>query len=160
MKKTVFKEIIIAMLLCLIFILLLALILYNYVPANKTLPEKISYNTPEKISKELKESNEADEDDVILTYEIDNSDMDNYERINSYNPGKSNPFSSFETQSDGTVVTNPSSSSNGKSAESVSGSTSSNGTTPTVGSSSNSNNNEKNSNNGGEPGYYNYKNGK
>ena len=155
MNKKVFKEIVIAMLLCLIFILLLALILYNYVPANKTLPEKISYNNQEKIAEELKQSNETEEDEVILTYEIDNSDMNNYEKINSYNPGKSNPFASLQTQSDGTVVTNPSSSTTAKSGETVSGSASSNGVTPATGSSSNSD-----SNNGGQPGYYNYKNGK
>ena len=155
MNKKVFKEVVIAMLLCLIFILLLALILYNYVPANKTLPEKISYNTPEKIAEELKQSNEAEEDEVILTYEIDNSDMNNYERTKSYNPGKSNPFGSIKTQDDNTTVTNPSTGSTAKSGESVSGSVSSDGVTPATGSSSNSD-----SNNGGQPGYYNYKNGK
>ena len=106
-KNSVFKEIIFALLLCLLILLVLALILYNYVPANKTLPDKISYTTPTSISRELASGAGEDEERVILTYEVDATDMNNYEDTNNYNPGKPDPFRRFEILEDGTIVTNP-----------------------------------------------------
>ncbi len=188
MNKKVFKEVIIAMLLCLAIILVLGVVLYSYVPANKTLPDKVAYTTPENVEDELTTSSGADTDEIVLTYEVDNSDMNNYENVNSYNPGKSNPFTRFLELEDGTIITNPkqgvdsskadstsqaqsgssTGSSSNASGSTTSGTASTTGTTPaTVGGSSSGGSNASNSgssntgtNNGGQPGYYNYKNGK
>lgn len=107
MNKKVFKEVIIAMLLCLAIILVLGVVLYSYVPANKTLPDKVAYTTPERVEDELTTASGADTDEIVLTYEVDNSDMSNYENINSYNPGKSDPMKPFQQTKDGTIITNP-----------------------------------------------------
>ena len=48
MAKNIIKEIIIMLLLCLAIILILGVILYEYVPSNKILPEEVSYVTPKK----------------------------------------------------------------------------------------------------------------
>lgn len=104
MKNSKFKEIIIALLLCLAIMLVLALLLYNYVPSTKTLPEKVAYTTPQKVRDELVAASDLDEDQIILTYEVDGSDMANYENINDYNPGNANPFGVFEKDGDGNVV--------------------------------------------------------
>lgn len=99
MAKKVIKEIIIMLLLCLAIILVLGVLLYEYVPSNKIIPEEVSYTTPQEVQEELSKSEDVENDQVILTYSIDATDLNNYERINSYVPGKTNPFSSYNTSS-------------------------------------------------------------
>ena len=53
MAKKVIKEIIIMLLLCLAIILILGVLLYEYVPSNKIIPEEVSYTTPEEVKEEL-----------------------------------------------------------------------------------------------------------
>ena len=99
MTKKVIKEIIIMLLLCLAIILVLGVLLYEYVPSNKIIPEEVSYTTPADVQEELNKSENLENEQVILTYSIDATDLNNYERINSYVPGKTNPFSSYDTSS-------------------------------------------------------------
>lgn len=130
MAKNIIKEIIIVLLLCLAIILILGVLLYEYVPSNKVIPEKVSYVTPEKVKEEL---NKADSANIITTYEynVEASDLNNYKRVSDYVPGKQNPFSSYnagQTQTTGGENTSTGSSST------------------TTGNSSNSANNNSNSN--------------
>lgn len=97
MKKDVIKEIFIVVLLGFLIILLLGVILYDYVPANKEIPAEISYSTPQNVKSELQSGDGVDEDKVILTYKIDKTDLYNYQRVNDYKPGKTNPFSTYKT---------------------------------------------------------------
>ena len=53
MTKNIVKEMIIFLLLALAIILILGVLLYKYVPANKIIPEKVSYTTPENVKTEL-----------------------------------------------------------------------------------------------------------
>lgn len=94
MTKNIVKEIIIILLLCLAILLLLGILLYEYVPMNKTIPNTEAYSTPSNVKAELKEENANG--DLIQTYEINNSDLDDYKRIQNYKPGKADPFSSYE----------------------------------------------------------------
>ena len=130
MAKNIIKEIIIVLLLCLAIILILGVLLYEYVPSNTVIPEKVSYVTPEKVKEEL---NKADSANIITTYEynVEASDLNNYKRVSDYVPGKQNPFSSYnagQTQTTGGENTSTGSSST------------------TTGNSSNSANNNSNSN--------------
>lgn len=100
MSRKVFKEIVIAMLLCIAIILVTALALYNYAPSNKELPAKVAYTTPDEVEEELADSTGGEA--VVLTYEVNGTDMSNFERTNSYNPGKTNPFEDFETEEEET----------------------------------------------------------
>lgn len=104
MAKTVIKEIIITLLLCLAIMLILGILLYNYVPMNKTIPNPVSYTTPENVKQELAEVNGVDESKIIMTYEVDSDDLNNYKRIQNYKPGKANPFSSYETTETNTTT--------------------------------------------------------
>lgn len=97
MTKKVIKEISIILLLCLAIILVLGVLLYEYVPSNKIIPEEISYTTPEEVKEEISKGENVEDEQVILTYSIDATTLNNYERINTYVPGKPNPFSSYET---------------------------------------------------------------
>ena len=112
----IIKEIIIMLLVCLITMLILAIGLYKYIPNRKAVPEVVTYTASEDV-KDLLEDNidkKSDSDDVILTYEVTASDLTGYQSINTYVPGKSNPFAaaSSSTSNDGN---NNSSSNNGDS---------------------------------------------
>lgn len=97
MAKKIVKEIIIVLLLILAIMLVLGIILYEYNPVSKTLPNIVSYSTPEEAKKELAETGDVEEEQVIMTYEVDQTDLNNYKKIQGYKPGKANPFSSYET---------------------------------------------------------------
>ena len=81
MAKDILKEVIIILLLTLAIILILGLLLYEYVPANKIIPEKVSYTTSEDVKKELETDSNVDDTEVIITYQIDSTDLTNYRRI-------------------------------------------------------------------------------
>lgn len=97
MAKTIIRETIIILLLCLAIILILGVVLYNYVPSNKIVPEQVSYTQTEEIKKAIEESS-VENSQVILTYEIDETDLNNYEKVRDYKPGKTNPFSSYQKE--------------------------------------------------------------
>lgn len=135
-SKSIIKEIIIMLLLCLAIILILGVLLYEYVPSNKIIPEEVAYTTPEDVKQEISKGEGVDDEQVIMTYSVDSTDLKNYERINTYVAGKPNPFSSYqETQSEQNTTNGTStgsSSSTGTSGTSQGGSTTS-GSTPTSG---------------------------
>ena len=138
MAKNVIKEIIILLLLCLAIILLLGILLYEYVPMSKTVPNPVSYTTQEDVQQELASSSDVDNSQIILTYEVDSTDLNNYERINDYQPGKANPFSSYETSGENTTTNGSatggnSTSSGSSSSNSNNTNTSSSGNTTTSG---------------------------
>ncbi len=141
MAKNIIKEIIIMLLLCLAIILVLGVLLYEYVPSNKIIPDEVSYTTPENIKEELSKSDGVDDEQVILTYSIDATDLNNYERINTYVAGKPNPFSSYDTSSSSGEDTEQNGSSNGSSSKNP-------GTSNSSGSSNNSGSSGSNSNSG------------
>ena len=126
MAKSIAKEIIITLLLCLAILLVLAVLLYSYIPNNKTIPELVSYTAPQE-AKQVLEETDIDSSQVILTYEINSSDLSTAQRTNDYNPGKVNPFSTYKVEqqpTDGgtssTPGTSPKSSTSGNSSSSSS----------------------------------------
>lgn len=143
MAKKVIKELIISLLLCLAIILLLGILLYEYIPMAKTVPNPVSYNTPDNVKQELANSENVDEEQIIMTYEVDSNDLNNYKRIQDYKPGKANPFSSFETTGTNTTTGN---SSNGTS--SSNGNSTNNAGTSNSGSQNNGTTNEGNTSGG------------
>lgn len=95
MLNKIVKEIIILLLLILIVILISAIFLYNYIPTNKVVPEKVSYITPGKVQEELKAEAEEGTTEVVMTYNIDSTDLNNYKKTQDYVPGKKNPFAAL-----------------------------------------------------------------
>ena len=116
-------------------ILILGVLLYEYVPSNKIVPDEVSYTTPASVQEELSKSEDVENDEVILTYSVDSTDLDNYERINTYVPGKPNPFSPYTETTTSGEDTIPNGSSTGASGNTNSGSsTGTNNTTSSGGS--------------------------
>ena len=96
--KNIIKEIIIVLLLILAIILRLGILLYEYVPNNKIIPQQVSYTTPENVKEELSTSENVDDSQVIMTYEVTATDLTNYKKTKDYVSGKKNPFESIESQ--------------------------------------------------------------
>ena len=146
MAKNVIKEIIIILLLCLAIILVLGVLLYEYVPMTKTIPNPVSYTVPEGVEEELQDTS----DDVLMSFansseQIDSTELNNYERINNYQPGKADPFSSYQEQTTSSTngentTTGNSSTGNSSTGNSGSASTNSNSGTSSSSSSSSSSN--------------------
>lgn len=100
--KNIIKEIIIVLLLILAIILILGILLYEYVPNNKIIPQQVSYTTPENVKEELSTSENVDDSQVIMTYEVTATDLTNYKKTKDYVSGKKNPFESIESQNNTT----------------------------------------------------------
>lgn len=92
MTKNIIKEIIIILLLTLAIILVLGVLLYEYVPANKIIPEKVSYTTPEEVKTELETDVSESDEELYIDYHIDATQIRNYQKIQEYVPGRKNPF--------------------------------------------------------------------
>ena len=95
----IIKEIIMLLLVCLVALLLLAVVFYEFIPTRKNVSEVSSYKDTAKISELL--SDDIDKN-VILTYEegeyeVTSSDLKNYEVAEKYVPGKANPFAPPES---------------------------------------------------------------
>lgn len=97
MVKNVLKELIIILLLTLAIILLLGVILYDYVPMNKVIPEKVSYIASEEVRQISSEINEKKEEIPITSYTVTSTDLKNYKRVNDYTAGRKNPFAAVES---------------------------------------------------------------
>ena len=143
MAKSIIKEIIIVLLLCLAIMLILGILLYEYVPITKTLPNEVSYTTPDNVKQELLSSSDVDDTQVIMTYEVNQEDLNNYRRVQDYVPGKANPFSSYESTDTNNDNNSSSNNNNNSSSNNSNGGSSSS-------SSSTSNNNNDSSSSGGQ----------
>ena len=92
--KTIFKEIVIILLLILAIILVLGIFFYDYIPMNKVVPKIEPYEAPKNIKEELVESVEEKEEEMVpIVREINSSDLNLYEKTKDYQKGKVNPFS-------------------------------------------------------------------
>ena len=125
MNKSIAKEIIIGLLLCLAILLVLAILLYGYIPNNKLIPELVAYTTPEEAKEVLKET-QVDTSKVILTYEVNGSDLSTAQKTNSYKAGKVNPFSSYISENENNTDGTTNNSNTGESAENQSNSSETN----------------------------------
>lgn len=97
MVKTIVKETGIVILLVIAIILILAIVFYDYVPNNKTIPIKPqAYEFSDDIKAELEENIDEGQN-IIKTYYIDEIELDNYESTSDYNKGKPNPFADTST---------------------------------------------------------------
>lgn len=99
MAKTIFKEIMIILLICIAIILIMAVLFYNYIPTNKIIPTKVTaYQTPENIQVEISENTIGSYTTQEKEYTIENTDLSKYQVSQSYNPGKPDPFSEYSEE--------------------------------------------------------------
>ena len=92
MIKTIFKELIITLLLCIAIVLILGVILYNYNPINKIVPSKVDkYATSESVKEEIN-VNILELETTNVLYKVEDTDLKMYIKNKSYVQGKANPF--------------------------------------------------------------------
>jgi len=94
MVKSIFKEIIIVLLLITVILLILGIMLYDYNPITKKVPEKVEgYQLSKEMEIELNETIDAMKtQNIVMTYEVTSTDLKKYERTKDYDKGKINPF--------------------------------------------------------------------
>ena len=102
---------------CVIGALLCGIVLYNYLPSRKEVPEVATYEPTKSVSQALADDIDTKNEDVILTfeqgqYEVTSRDLNNYENKNIYVPGKSNPFAAISSDINGSSSTGTSSGKN------------------------------------------------
>ena len=98
MTKGILKEIMIILLLIFAIILLMGVLLYDYVPMNKVVPQDVKYVAAEDTKKALEEKKATDSESVVLTYEVTATDLKNYKKVNEYKAGRKNPFGPITTR--------------------------------------------------------------
>ncbi len=107
MVKTVIKEFMIILLMCIAVVLVLGVIFYGYIP-NDAIPSKIAYETPDAIKNELGQTEDGTTiERQNIVYEITDSDLTQYKADKNYNPGKVDPFAELGTyaSTDGNITT-------------------------------------------------------
>ena len=92
MVKSVIKEILIMLLLCIAIVLIFGLLFYDYIPTNKMIPAKEAYVTPNEVKEEINETI-TELEKTEISYEITDADLNIYKQSSSYKPGKKDPFS-------------------------------------------------------------------
>ena len=140
-RQTIVKEIFILALVLVAIGLVLSIILYNYSPSKKALPNKVAYTTPENVSQEISSMSDAEATTpVTITYELDETNIKNSQKSGVYNSGRPNPFGDVEKPEENTkdgesentnetnTTTNGTSTSNSSSTGSSSNSTTNNTT--------------------------------
>lgn len=101
-SKKVIKEIIIMLLVCLITMLIFAIGFYDFIPNRKTVAEVKNYEASETVQVLLQDNiDSVNNSEVILSYEVTSSDLNNYQSTNEYVPGKANPFAAASSSSVG-----------------------------------------------------------
>ena len=137
MAKSIIKELIIVLLLCLAIILVLGILFYEYIPIAKEVPEDVKYSTSDEIQEQKTEIRGLTADEEYYSGETDSinsDDLNNYRRTQDYVPGKANPFAAYDTSSGST--TNGSSTGSSSSGSTSGGSSSSTSGSSTSGSTS------------------------
>lgn len=155
MSKNVLREIIILLLLTLAIILLLGVLLYEYVPMNKVIPETVTYTATDETRKAIEEQSAQDDGTVVLSYEVTSTDLKNYKKVNDYKAGRKNPFSAVGTGSTSSTGTNNGSTgTTGNSSSTTNSNNENNSTTNNQTNGTNSNNVNKDTNTSNSTNYY------
>lgn len=102
MKKNIFKEILITLLIVVAVGLVLAVVFYQYIPSNRVIPSKVTaYQASEEVEKEIEEEANSELMEQQRTYEITDADLSMYRQNDSYRPGKVDPFATSSSSTTG-----------------------------------------------------------
>lgn len=127
----IIKEIIILLLVCLVGMLLFSVIFYEYIPNRKIIPEVTQYSASDKIKEQMADDIDKKDDQIVKTFEVTSSDLNNFKVTKDYVAGKANPFAAVASDAESNATTSKSSSNNNSSSSSSSSSNSSSGSKST-----------------------------
>lgn len=101
-NKELIKNIGIGILIIIAIILFFMIICYNKISIGRLVPKVEQYELSEEIKNELEHEQTDENSEIITTYELDASDLKNYEKTKEYNKGKKNPFAAEEASTNTT----------------------------------------------------------
>ncbi len=127
----IIKEIIILLLVCLVGMLLFSVIFYEYIPNRKIVPEVTQYSASDKIKEQMADDIDKKDDQIVKTFEVTSSDLNNFKVTKDYVAGKANPFAAVASDAESNATTSKSTSNNNSSSSSSSSSNSSSGSKST-----------------------------
>lgn len=127
----IIKEIIIMLLVCLVGMLLFSVIFYEYIPNRKIVPEVTQYSASDKIKEQMADDIDKKDDQIVKTFEVTSSDLNNFKVTKDYVAGKANPFAAVASDAESNATTSKSTSNNNSSSGSSSSSNSSSGSKST-----------------------------
>ena len=127
----IIKEIIIMLLVCLVGMLLFSVIFYEYIPNRKIVPEVTQYSASDKIKEQMADDIDKKDDQIVKTFEVTSSDLNNFKVTKDYVAGKANPFATVASDAESNATTSKSTSNNNSSSGSSSSSNSSSGSKST-----------------------------
>lgn len=105
MFKSIVKEIIIMILLCLAIILVFGILFYDEIPLSKVIPDKVSYTIPEEIKTELESDIAIDElQEQSINYTVSAQDLKQYEKSGVYDKGNPNPFQAYTSSGNSLII--------------------------------------------------------
>lgn len=104
--KNIIKEVIIILLLLIAIILLAGIVFYDYNPTSKIVPAIEQYEVPQNIEEELKNTVDENQTELVITYNVDESDLKKYEKSKDYVKGKVNPFADTSETTDNNINAN------------------------------------------------------
>ncbi len=90
MKNTIVKEIFITIILSLVIIITLRMVIFDFIPTEKILPEAIKYEseyTVKNVLRDIENSEKNGEEALLKIYKIESSELTDY-----VSSGKDNPF--------------------------------------------------------------------
>lgn len=94
----IFREIILTIIPSIAVILILVgIVLYNFNPTASSIPEVPEYFTSSEVDTVINQSNTEDKKEILKTYSVSQSQLNTYEQVNSYIPGKAHPFSTYSS---------------------------------------------------------------
>ena len=103
MKKVIVKELLIIVLLALVIVLTLRMVIYDFIPNERALPESIQYSADLVVEEVLREINFSDientTESLLKTYVIEESDLKDYVSKN----GKTDPFTDYKENNKNTI---------------------------------------------------------
>ena len=102
----IIKEMMIMLLVCLLGILIFAVIFYEFIPNRKVVPEVNQYMASEQVKELMADDIDKRDDQVVLTYKVTSSDLNNYKVTKDYVPGKANPFGPVAQDPETNATTN------------------------------------------------------
>ena len=103
MPKKMMKEIVIALLCCLVIALVYGVILYDYSPSSGVIPQQVEAYVPSQEIQNILDE-QKDSQSPIVTFDtnstgdnkgISQDELKNYEKSKIVDPGKSDPFASY-----------------------------------------------------------------
>lgn len=103
-NKDLIKNIGIEILIIIAMILFLIIVCYNKISIGRLIPTVERYQLSDEMESELESEQTEESPEIIITYELDASDLKKYEKTKEYNRGKKNPFAAEEVSTNNTIT--------------------------------------------------------